>query len=73
MGTKTPTPKAPFLKLPGSGVRVRPKSGWLVKRDSYTADKAMMIRCAIATDDNDKSDIDDKDDYGEITRMSMVL
>jgi hypothetical protein len=64
MGKKTPTPKAPVLKLPVADVHVTPKSRWLVKRASYTADKSMKIRRAIATDDNDEGEIDDKDDYG---------
>jgi hypothetical protein len=65
MGKKTPTSKAPVLKLPVAGVRVTPKAGWLVKRASYTAVKAMKIRRATATDDNDEGDIDDEDDYGD--------
>jgi hypothetical protein len=66
MGKKTPTSKAPVLKLPVAGVRVTPKSGWLVKRASYTAVKAAMkIRRPTATDDNDEGDIDDEDDYGD--------
>jgi hypothetical protein len=65
MGKKTSTPKAPVPKLPVAGVRVTPKSGWLVKRASYTSVKAMKIRRATATDDNDAGDIDDEDDYGD--------
>jgi hypothetical protein len=53
MGKKTPTSKAPVLKLPVADVRVTPKSGWIVKRASYTAVKAIKIRRATATDDND--------------------
>jgi hypothetical protein len=64
MGKKTPTFKAP-VRLPVAGVRVTPKSGWLVKRASYTTFKAMKIRSATATDENDESDIDDEDDYGD--------
>jgi hypothetical protein len=62
MGKKIPTSKAPVLKLPVTDVRVTPKSGWLVKRASYTAVKAMKIRRATATDDNDEGDMDD---YGD--------
>jgi hypothetical protein len=65
MGKKTPTSKAPVLKLPVADVRVTPKSGWIVKRASYTAVKAMKIRRATATDDNDEGDIDDEDDYSD--------
>jgi hypothetical protein len=65
MGKKTPTSKAPVLKLPVAVVDVTPGSGWLVKRASYTAVKAMKIRRATATDDNDEGDITDEDDYGD--------
>jgi hypothetical protein len=65
MGKKNPTSKAPVLKLPVAGVRVTPKSGWLVKHASYTAVKAMKIRRATATDDNDEGDTDEEDDYGD--------
>jgi hypothetical protein len=60
MGKKTPTPKAPVLMISVAGVRVTPKSGWLVKRASYTAVETMKIRRTTATDD-----IDDEDDYGD--------
>jgi hypothetical protein len=65
MGKKTPTFKVPVLKLPVASVRVTPKSVWIVKRASCTALKAMKIRRATATDDNDEGDIDDEDDYGD--------
>jgi hypothetical protein len=58
MGKKAQTSKAPVLKLPVANVRVTPKSGWLVKRASYTAVKAMKIRRVTATDDSDEGDID---------------
>jgi hypothetical protein len=65
MGKKTPTFKVPVLKIPVAGVRVTPKSEWIVKRAPYTIAKAMKIRRATATDDNDEGDIDDEDDYGD--------
>jgi hypothetical protein len=68
MGKKTSTSEAPVIKLPVAGVRVTPNSGWLVKRTSYTAVKAITIRRATATDDNDEGDIDCEDDidvYGD--------
>jgi hypothetical protein len=60
MGKKTPTPKAPVLKIPVAGVSDTPKSGWLVKGASYTAVEATKIRRATAIDE-----IDDEDDYGD--------
>jgi hypothetical protein len=65
MDKKTPTSKAPVLKLPVAGVCVTPKSGWLVKRASYTAGKGMKKRRATATDDNDEGAIDDENYYGD--------
>jgi hypothetical protein len=67
MSKKTPTSKAPILKIHVAGVRVTPKSGWLVKRASYTAVKSMKICRATATDDNDEGDNDEGDiDEGDI-------
>jgi hypothetical protein len=65
MGKKFSTTKASVPNLPVAGVRVTPKSVWLIKCDSDTANKAMKIRHANATYDNDEGDIDDEDDYGD--------
>jgi hypothetical protein len=68
MGKKTPTPKAPVLKIPVAGVSDTPKSGWLVKGASYTAVEATKIRRATAIDEIDDEDYygdDDMNDYGD--------
>jgi hypothetical protein len=66
IGKKIPTSKVYVPKCPVAVFSVTLKSGWFVKRASHTADIAMKICRATATDNNNKDDYGDnyEDDYG---------